>query len=51
MDCYQCGEELMWGGDHDCEEGEGAIEDEHSIVSNFTCPNCDSFTLVYHSKE
>ena len=22
MKCYNCGTELIWGGDHDCEEDE-----------------------------
>ena len=27
MKCYNCGTELIWGGDHDCEDDE-----EHAIV-------------------
>ena len=42
MKCYNCGTELIWGGDHDCEEHE-----EHLIVTNLSCPNCNAFTLVY----
>lgn len=45
MDCWHCNTELIWGGDHDFEdhgmEGEG-------IVSNLSCPNCDTFVLVYY---
>ena len=42
MKCYNCGTELIWGGDHDCEDDE-----EHAIVTNLSCPNCDAFHLVY----
>ncbi len=42
MKCYNCGTELIWGGDHDCEEDE-----DHSIVTNLSCPNCNAFTIVY----
>ena len=44
MNCWHCNEKLIWGGDHsyeDCDmEGEG-------IVSNLSCPTCDSFVLVH----
>lgn len=46
MNCYSCGTELIWGGDHDCEEDE-----EHNIVSNLSCPKCDAFVLVYWDKK
>jgi len=46
MNCYNCGTELIWGGDHDCEEHE-----EHNIVSNLSCPKCDAFVLVYWDKK
>jgi hypothetical protein len=39
-----CGTELIHGGDHDGEEG-----DEHDIVSNLSCPKCETFVLVYHT--
>ena len=42
MRCYNCGTELIWGGDHDCEDDE-----EHAIVTNLSCPNCGAFHLVY----
>ena len=42
MKCYNCGTELIWGGDHDCEEHE-----DHAIVTNLSCPECDAFHLVY----
>ena len=40
--CPICGSELIWGGDHDCEEDE-----DHAIVTNLSCPECDAFHLVY----
>ena len=42
MKCYNCQTELIWGGDHDCEDDE-----DHEIVTNLTCPNCSAFHLVY----
>ena len=46
MDCWACGHELIWGGDHD-------LEDEpelsgHSIITNLSCPKCNAFVEVYH---
>jgi hypothetical protein len=46
MDCWICNHQLIWGGDHDFDDfgydGEG-------IVSNFSCPECRAFVLVYSS--
>ena len=42
MKCYNCQTELIWGGDHDCEDDE-----DHAIVTNLSCPNCGAFHLVY----
>lgn len=46
--CWQCGHELIWGGDHDFEDcgldGEG-------IVSNLSCPECPTFVLSHTSVE
>ena len=42
MKCYNCRSELIWGGDHDCEDDE-----EHETVTNLSCPNCNAFILVY----
>ena len=44
MNCLHCSTELIHGGDHDGEE-----EEDHDIVSNLSCPNCETFVLVYHS--
>jgi len=45
MKCYQCNEELIWGGDH---SGEDYGTEDYSIVSNLSCPKCESFVLVHH---
>ena len=45
MDCYICKKELIWGGDHDCED-EG-----HSIITNLSCNECGAFVLVYHGDD
>lgn len=42
MDCYHCKTELIWGGDHDCEDDE-----DHAIVTNLSCPKCQSLVIVY----
>ena len=46
MKCWHCGTELIWGGDHDCEDDE-----EHDIVTNLSCPKCHTFVYVYHKFE
>tara|TARA_R100000995_G_scaffold84816_1_gene65006 strand:- start:2245 stop:2421 length:177 start_codon:yes stop_codon:yes gene_type:complete len=48
MNCWHCSKELIWGGDHDIEEEE---ESEYSMVTNLSCPECESFVLVYLQKE
>ena len=46
MNCWHCGTELIWGGDHDTEDNE-----EYDIVTNLSCPNCHSAVDVYHPSE
>jgi len=47
MDCYNCNNELIWGGDHDIRE-----EDEDYIMeTNLSCPKCNSFVIIYTPKE
>lgn len=46
MNCWHCFEELIWGGDHDMDE-----EDDFSVVTNLSCPNCGSYVLVYKPRE
>tara|TARA_R110000787_G_scaffold62390_1_gene141124 strand:+ start:709 stop:882 length:174 start_codon:yes stop_codon:yes gene_type:complete len=47
MNCWHCGTELIWGGDHDISD-----EDEiYDMVTNLHCPKCESHVDVYHRKE
>lgn len=46
MDCWHCGAELIWGGDIDVDE-----DDQYSMETNLSCPDCKSFYLVYLPKE
>ena len=44
MKCMYCGTKLIHGGDHDGEQ-----EDDYDIVSNLSCPKCDTHVYVYHT--
>tara|TARA_R100000773_G_C4163251_1_gene80116 strand:- start:474 stop:638 length:165 start_codon:yes stop_codon:yes gene_type:complete len=46
MNCWHCNHELIWGADHDIEENE-----DYSIVTNLSCPNCNSFVEVYYPRK
>ena len=35
MNCWHCGTELIWGGDHDLDDYEDM---EYDIVTNLSCP-------------
>ena len=48
MNCWHCNAELLLGGDHDLESSEW---EEYDIVTNLSCPKCESFTEVYHKRE
>ena len=45
MNCWHCDTELVWGGDHDLDDFE---ESEYSIVTNLSCPRCNSYVEVYY---
>jgi len=47
MRCYNCDIELIWGGDHDCDED----TEDYAIETNMSCPNCGTFYLIYTPKE
>ena len=47
MNCWHCNTELIWGGDHDLEEE----NEDYSIVTNLSCPECHSFVEVYYPKD
>mgnify|MGYP003124349618 CR=1 FL=1 len=46
MKCWHCSTELIWGGDHDIEDS-----DEFTMVTNLSCPSCDSYVEVFLPKE
>ncbi len=48
MNCFICGEEVIWGNDFDAEDVVG--ESDYLIVSNYSCPECEAFYEVSHSK-
>tara|TARA_R110002020_G_scaffold155929_3_gene337368 strand:+ start:1212 stop:1385 length:174 start_codon:yes stop_codon:yes gene_type:complete len=47
MNCWHCNSELIWGGDDDIDEE----DTEYMMVTNLSCPKCDSCVLVYLPKE
>ena len=47
MKCWHCNTELIWGGDHDDEDGEG----NEMIVTNLSCPKCHTAVDVWHPSE
>ena len=42
MKCCHCNTELIWGGDENVDDS-----DEYTIQTNLTCPECNTFYLVY----
>ena len=48
MKFWHCKHELIWGGDHDIEEEDN---EEYMMVSNLSCPQCDSFVEVYYPRK
>jgi len=44
MNCYVCGNELIWGGDHS--GADYCMDDEDAIVTNLTCPHCGAYHEV-----
>ena len=54
MKCWHCDTDLIWGGDHDIEEENFIMnpkQSTYSIVTNLSCPNCNSFVEVYYPRE
>jgi len=51
MNCWHCDNKLIWGGDHDIDEDQTYLFGEYSIVTNLSCPECDSYVLVYYPRE
>ena len=50
MNCWSCGNELIWGGDHDTEWEENEDE-QHMIMTNLSCPKCTAEVIVYHGNK
>ena len=42
MNCWHCDTELIWGGDHDCDDN-----DDFLIETNLSCPKCHSLVFVW----
>ena len=47
MNCWHCNNQLIWGGDHDISEE----EEEFCMVTNLSCPECNSEVHVYLPNE
>ena len=43
MECPNCKAEMIWDGDHHDEDTDG----RGYIASNLSCPECDTFVIVY----
>ena len=48
MECWHRKTTLIWGGDHDIEEED---DEDFSMVTNLSCPNCESLVEVYYPRE
>ena len=44
MNCWHCGSEVIWGGDHSYED---YGMDREGIVSNLSCSKCKAFYECY----
>ena len=52
MKCWHCQTELIWGGDHSLDEEDyPETSSEYSMVTNLSCPQCNSFVEVYYPKQ
>jgi len=47
--CWHCGTELIWGSDFSGEDY--GVEETYSIVTNLSCPKCNSFVEVYYPNQ
>ena len=48
MNCWHCNTELIWGGDHALDDFDEA---EYSMVTNLSCPRCNSYVEVYYPRQ
>jgi len=52
MNCWHCNTELIWGADADIEEDfQPVLYQEYSMVTNLSCPKCDSYVEVYKRRD
>ena len=51
MNCWHCGHDLTWGGDHDIESETDEPAEEYDMVTNLSCPNCDAYVEVYRKRD
>jgi len=52
MKCWHCQTELIWGGDHSLDEEDYPVtSSEYSMVTNLSCPKCNSFVEVYYPRQ
>ena len=49
MNCWHCNTELIWGADFSGEDY--GCEVVYSMVTNLSCPKCESFVEVYYPKD
>ncbi len=45
MNCWHCKTQLIWGGDEDW-----LFEEDFDMVTNLSCPTCESFVLVFYKE-
>ena len=48
MNCWHCNTELIWGADR---EPSHFDEAEYSMVTNLSCPRCNSYVEVYYPRQ
>ena len=52
MNCWHCNTELIWGADADIEEDfQPVLYAEYSMVTNLSCPKCNSYVEVYKPRD
>ena len=53
MNCWHCKTELIWGGDHDMDGEDYPLNDleNFSMMTNLSCPKCNSFVEVLPCQE
>ena len=49
MNCWHCGTELIWGGDHDLDEHDYRGVGAYDMITNLSCPNCQAYVEVYRA--